>query len=60
MQKSKKMNIMNTTALPRAGSEANNELISFFILGNLLMDLKGLSTLNVLKAFKFDPEIPGI
>lgn len=60
MQKSKKMNIMNTTALPRAGSEASNELINFFMLGNLLMDLKGLSTLNVLKAFKFEPEIPGI
>jgi hypothetical protein len=60
MQKSKKMNIMTTTALPSAGSDASNELINFFMLGNLLIDLRGLSTLNVLNAFKLEPEIPGM
>ena len=44
---------MNTTALPRAGREARRELMSFFILGNLFIDLRGLNTLNFLKAFKF-------
>jgi hypothetical protein len=60
MQNSKKMNIMKTTALPRAGKEAKSELINFFILGNLLMDLRGLKTLNVLNALRLEPEIPGI
>jgi len=60
MQKSKKINIINTTAFPSAGSDASNELINFFILGNLFMDLRGLRTLNVLNAFKLEPDIPGI
>lgn len=54
------MNIMKTTALPSAGNDARRELINFFIEGNLLIDLRGLSTLNVLSAFKLDPDIPGI
>jgi len=60
MQKSKKINIINTTALPSAGSDAISELINFFILGNLLMDLRGLRTLKVLNAFKLEPDIPGM
>jgi len=54
------MNIIKMTAFPRAGKEERRELISFFMLGNLLMDLKGLRTLRVRKAFRFDPEIPGM
>jgi len=54
------MNIINITAFPRAGKEARRELINFFMLGNLLMDLKGLRTLKVRKTLRFEPEIPGI
>ena len=60
MQKSRKMNIIKMTAVPRAGREDRRELISFFILGNLLMDLNGLRTLRVRNAYRFDPAIPGI
>jgi hypothetical protein len=60
MQKSRKMNIINMTALPSAGKEARRELINFFMLGNLFMDLNGLRTLNVRKTFRFEPEIPGM
>jgi len=60
MQKSRKMNIINITAFPRAGKEAKRELINFFMLGNLFMDLKGLRTLKVRNAFRFEPEIPGM
>jgi hypothetical protein len=60
IQNSKKMNIIKMTAFPRAGSDASNELISFFILGNALMDLRGLNTLNVLKALRLEPPMPGI
>ena len=54
------MNIMNTTAFPSAGSDASKELINFFMLGNLLIDLRGLSTLNVRNAFKLEPDMPGM
>ena len=54
------MNIMKITALPSAGREARSEVINFFILGNLLIDLRGLSTLKVLNALRLDPDIPGI
>ena len=54
------MNIINMTALPRAGKDARRELINFFMLGNLFMDLNGLRTLKVRNAFRFEPEIPGI
>jgi hypothetical protein len=48
------------TALPSAGKEARRELINFFILGNLFIDLKGLRTLKVRKALRLDPVIPGM
>lgn len=54
------MNIINITAFPSAGKEANNELINFFILGNLFIDLRGLRTLKVRSAFRFEPVIPGM
>ena len=60
MQNRRKINIINITAFPSAGRDANRELINFFILGNLLMDLRGRSTLRVRSAFKFEPEMPGM
>jgi hypothetical protein len=60
MQKRRKMNIINITAFPSAGKEANNELINFFILGNLFIDLRGLRTLKVRSAFRFEPVMPGM
>ena len=60
MQKRRKTNIINITALPSAGRDSKRELINFFILGNLLMDLRGLRTLRVRSAFKFEPDMPGM
>ena len=46
------MKNMNTTAFPRLGKEASKDPISLLILGKALIDLRGLSTLNVLRALR--------
>ena len=49
---SRKIKNMKTTAFPRLGRDASKDPMSLLILGNALMDLRGLNTLNVLRAFK--------
>jgi len=46
------MKNMKTTTLPRLGRDASKDPINLLILGNALMDLRGLNTLIVRRAFK--------
>ena len=45
------MKSMNATALARFGKEASSDPTSFLMLGKALIDLNGLNTLNVRRAF---------
>lgn len=53
MPKSKNMKNIKITAFPRLGKDASKDPMSLLMLGKALIDLRGLKTLNVLRAFKF-------
>ena len=46
---------MRITALTRPFKDYSKAPINFLMLGKALIDLRGLKTLSVLKAFKFAP-----
>lgn len=60
MPNNRNMKNIKTTALAKLGSDANSDPISLRMLGNAFMDLKGLNTLNVLKALRLAAGIAGI
>ena len=54
------MKNIKITALPKLGRDASKDPMSLLMLGNALMDLRGLSTRKVLKAFRLAAGSAGI